>query len=532
MSNNCPKCGAITVQKRGISSRTTGENLQRYHCSQCQGWFSISISPPKFPIEKTLKVEIPKQVQAFSGKFTRSDEWITEKLNSQKFVVTSAQSNTNVNQAFFNALKTYCHANGAKLIIVPYRYKNPTTPNAEVVDEYPSEIHKYLIENKINLHPKLQVLGQLKIAATSDNPLGGLIPLSKGNSLIIGHNQLQMMTLPVQVNDHPVIMTTTGTISEKNYSISKVGYKAEFNHSMSAVVVELDDDLFHIRHLNFDGTGFYDFDTYYTNKSLSLCADSVTAIVTGDEHAMFASEAVKNATYGVGGIVDSMPPKFIIRHDVLDCYSVSHHHRKNFLIQFKKHITGQNDMCAELNETINYVLETTNHGAMNIFVASNHTDHLTQWLNEADPKREPWNAILYHTLMASMLTEIEGNPSKTPYPFELYSSQIFVDNMCDVTYLGRNDTYMIHDIEIAAHGDRGVNGSRGSRDQFANLSAKSIIGHSHSPGIEKGCYQVGTSSILQMEYNTGPSSWLNTHCLIYKNGKRQLINIIEGKWRA
>ena len=52
----------------------------------------------------------------------------------------------------------------------------------------------------------------------------------------------------------------------------------------------------------------------------------------------------------------------------------------------------------------------------------------------------------------------------------------------------------------------------------------------NSPQINKGVYQVGTSSKLKLEYTHGPSSWLNTHCIIYANGKRTLINIIGGEW--
>jgi hypothetical protein len=63
------------------------------------------------------------------------------------------------------------------------------------------------------------------------------------------------------------------------------------------------------------------------------------------------------------------------------------------------------------------------------------------------------------------------------------------------------------------------------------IGVKSIIGHSHTPAIEEGCYQVGTSTKLSRGYTHGPSSWLNTHCLIYPNGKRTLINVIDGKWR-
>ena len=527
----CPKCDSNKLIKKGTDTRATGASMQRYKCVTCNHPWSEQVTE-HIRSTRTTKLEAPSTIQEIFGEYTRDAEWIETVLEHDKFVVTSAQSNTPINKQFFESLKLYCKANGAALLIIPHRYKNSTMPNEQIEDDYPNEIKEYLFENKLELHPKLHALGQLKIASTTDNPLGGLASISKGSSIIVGHNQLQLKTLPVQPNDHPVVMTTTGTISKKNYSISKQGYKAEFNHVNAAIVVELDDDLFHIRNINFDGTGFYDFEAYYDDKKVTLSDSSAEAIVTGDEHALFADEDVKNATYGMGGIVDTIKPNFIVRHDVLDSYSISHHHRKNFLTKFKKYITGQNDVKEELNETIDYIVDTTPEGVTNLLVQSNHTDHLTKWLNEIDIKTEPWNAVIYHWLMFKMLSLIEVNPDIIPDPFELYSSWILNDSDCNVVYLGRNETYKIHGIEIAVHGDIGINGSRGSRAQFATLSSKSIIGHSHSPGIEKGCYQVGTSSVLNLEYNNGPSSWLNTHCIIYKNGKRQLVNIIEGKWRA
>lgn len=86
-------------------------------------------------------------------------------------------------------------------------------------------------------------------------------------------------------------------------------------------------------------------------------------------------------------------------------------------------------------------------------------------------------------------------------------------------------------IELSLHGDQGPNGARGSLKNLRRIGTKAIIGHSHSPGIDEGGMQVGTSTRLRLEYNHGPSSWLNTHAVIYDNGKRSLINIIKGKWR-
>jgi len=101
-----------------------------------------------------------------------------------------------------------------------------------------------------------------------------------------------------------------------------------------------------------------------------------------------------------------------------------------------------------------------------------------------------------------------------------------------ITFLARDESFRIHGIELCLHGDRGLNGARGSAKSLSKIGAKIVIGHSHTPCIEKGAYQVGTSTRLNLEYNRdGPSSWLNTHCIIYKNGKRALINIINGRWR-
>jgi hypothetical protein len=98
-------------------------------------------------------------------------------------------------------------------------------------------------------------------------------------------------------------------------------------------------------------------------------------------------------------------------------------------------------------------------------------------------------------------------------------------------FLERDESFQVVGIELGMHGDRGPNGARGSIRNLARIGVKSIIGHTHSPGINEGCYQVGTSTRLKLEYNSGPSGWLNTHCVIYANGKRSLITVINGEWR-
>ena len=515
---HCIHCNSSSVHSRGTNS----SGKKKYRCQDCSKWFSM-----------------PSQIEQSS--VTMEEHTVEIKSTKTRFVITSAQSRTPINENFFASIQRYIKSNDAQLIIIPilYNNKNAITVNEETTYdlneelEYDERLTPYLTNQNIKLHENLKVLASLKINACAESPLSGLDSVTKGDSVIVGHSQLAMKTLAVQQEDMPVILTTTGTISNKNYSESKTGYKAGFNHSYSAVVVELDGDRYHIRHLNFDGTGFYDFETYYRYDREELTG-RIEALITGDEHATFADPKVKDATYiNATSLVSVLQPKVIVRHDLLDCYSVSHHHKHNMFINYAKFTSGKNSISDELKATVEYVIDTTPYDTKNIIVSSNHNDHLTRWLNECEVKHEPWNAVIYHFLMYHMLsrTSMKASHAEYPNPFELYSEETFREFDVDVEFLSRVASYKICDIELASHGDKGQNGARGSRRQFANLPSKTIIGHSHSPGIDKGCYQVGTSSYLQLEYNAGASSWLNTHCIIYPNGKRQLVNIINGKWR-
>jgi hypothetical protein len=499
----CPSCKSHKIYKRGKTILASGERKNNFSCRDCGKRFSLSES-------ETL------------GRFS-PDVVYTDK----KFVITSIQNNTKVNEEFLENLLHYCKKNDARLLVIPTLHQQNLYPFPLLdwdIDE------KYIVRDRVSLNGMINVIANIKINASAENPLGGLDSLSKGKTLIVPHNQLQMRSLPVLKDDYPVLMTTTGTISTPSYVKSKAGEKAEFNHSNSAVFVEFVDNMFHLRILNSDETGsFYDVDGYYSNGSFSPI-DGVEALITGDEHVLVASEDVMRATYKAkDSIVNVLKPKRIVRHDVLDCFTVSHHHRRDNFIQYSKFINNSNKIEDELQKTVNFITETTPEFAETYIISSNHHDHLKRWLTEADPKIEPWNAKIFHHLTYLMLDEIDKhiNTLYVPDPFKLYCNSVNPN----INFVGRNDSFKVVDIELSNHGDKGANGSRGSLTQFSKFSDKVVIGHSHTPGINKGAYSVGCSTPKTLEYVSGPSSWMNTHCVIYPNGKRQLINIINGKWK-
>jgi hypothetical protein len=94
-----------------------------------------------------------------------------------------------------------------------------------------------------------------------------------------------------------------------------------------------------------------------------------------------------------------------------------------------------------------------------------------------------------------------------------------------------DESFNLAGIECGMHGHYGPNGARGSIKNLSRLGSKVISGHGHTPGIEEGHFRTGTSTPLRLEYTNGPSSWLNSHVVVYASGKRSIITIIDGAWR-
>lgn len=524
----CIECDSPNTNKRGLFELSNGSVKQRYKCKDCSCAFSVSIddqTDDMFEDEIESNEIIDNQIS-----FNRDSDWIEENvLSKQRLVITSCQNNTEVDQDFLNALYCYINLNDANLIVIPVKYKT----SQDEIDSYPEELNPFMVDSNIEIPKyKLKIYAGLKISPTASNPLSGIDTLSRGNSIIVGHPQVQLRTLPNLEYRHADIISTTGSISVPNYSVSKIGEKAKQNHSMSAIVIEFDKETFHLRHLNYDpiGKSFIDLDTeYHSDGNITDCV-RVEAIVTGDEHAIYRDLNVEKYTYlDDDSIVNSLMPKYIVRHDTLDFASGSHHHKKNVFVQYAKYNSGMNSVEDEIRKTVEYINDTTPDFSQSLIVQSNHNEHLLRWLNEVEIKMEPWNAKVYHYLMYNMLeqTVMGENGTIHPDPFELISKPWLKPNVEFVSRKGRK----ILDIEIASHGDRGINGARGSAAGFSRLPDKMIVGHAHSPQILNGVYVVGTSSKLSLDYNIGASSWHHAHCIIHKNGTRQMIFINNDGWR-
>ena len=297
-----------------------------------------------------------------------------------------------------------------------------------------------------------------------------------------------------------------------------------------AMLVEIEDDVFYMRQLSACKNGsIIDLNKRYTPTTVQK-APPAAALIFGDTHAAFADEGVAQANFeGPQSMAAVLNPRRFVWHDVFDNYVGNWHDQKNPFIALAKHRAEMSCVRAEVKLTCDYV-NRYGKGRENVIVPSNHNEGLSRWILDTDWKKDPANMEFYLETALAMVenTSMTESGASTVDPFSYWAAK-----MLKVPHklLKRDEAYAALKIELAMHGDIGPNGSRGSLANLKRIGVKSVIGHSHSPGIEEGCFQVGTNSKLKVQYNRGPSSWLHTNCVVYANGKRSLLHVIDGRWK-
>ena len=177
---------------------------------------------------------------------------------------------------------------------------------------------------------------------------------------------------------------------------------------------------------------------------------------------------------------------------------------------------GKDDLEAELNQMYDSLMWFHENMDQTYVVASNHDDMLDRAMYMGDWRDNLKNAEIFVNLLKIKLSG-EAENGLIPY---LINKDFDSEG---VYALGIEESLMINGVELGMHGHKGPNGSKGSIKTFAKLPYKTVIGHSHAPGIQGNCYQVGISCAMKHGYNTGLSSWAYAGVTVNKHGMQQLI---------
>jgi DNA-binding transcriptional ArsR family regulator len=461
----------------------------------------------------------------------------------KRYILTSAQNNTRVNEKVWNNLLALRSHYSAELLIGTFSYntnaygklaikrgKEHTKDNDLWFDD---RLIPFFADDRRELASGLVWCGEMNIIPTSADPLSGLDTYSGRKSSIFPHAKLQMKSIAAMKDSFgPKLMYTTGTITQRNYIKKKLGFLGEYHHIYGALLVEVDSlGRWWVRQLDADSNGtIQDLDVVVKDSNVTI-GNKVEAITWGDIHATQIDPVVEAVCAGEGGMLDTLKPDFQFFHDVLNGESFNHHSAADPHAKFKSFIRGYSSTTLELQSTGYVVNKYSRTWCRSVVVDSNHDNWLMRWLREHDYRRDPINATLFLKLQAAIYQAIQSqNQSFNLTAFAL------IDFVSDkkIVFLKGDESFKIArgKIECGMHGHLGPDGARGTPANLNKIGRHANTGHTHSARIINGLYVAGTSSLLDCGYNKGPSSWTHSHILTYPNGKRSIVTLYDGKWRA
>ena len=463
---------------------------------------------------------------------------------TKRFLFTAATNGTPVRKCVWDALMHAKSHFDAHLSVIQLRYKNPTSKwsrSQEDAETWDPLTRPYALNQSMKVNKNLACVGGIKIVPTAKRPLDGFEGVTGAESTIVGHTRYQFVTVPVPGGQMAKLMTTTGVVTEPNYTNSRAGAGGEFHHCFGAVLVELDaGGKFYLRHLNFtdDGVACDVSGVMFTPDGVEPLPRP-EAVTLGDTHVRFTDPSVDRGTFGPRGLVTLTKPKRLYWEDVCDGYAANPHHMGNPFVDKAKADSGFDDVAGEVRQAVNFVAQRTPLDTVSYIVPDNHGDFLTRWIKKADWKLLPavqrdfyLETALHMWRNTKMGKGGAETPAAWPYWVDRIMAEVWDRERVKVVCLTGNgeEGARVLDVQMDMHGHKGSNGARGSIKNISRVAVKSMIAHSHSPGVEGGCMQVGTSSRLRLEYNDGPSGWLHAHGVLHANGKRQLVILIDGKF--
>lgn len=465
-----------------------------------------------------LRTDLPPQLQ-------RAQDRNLNKT-TKVLLVTTAQNKTSVNKDFLTNLVAYKDyitnelGKETEIVIIPSKYRNPTNniedEKAKVAEWWEDEVNDYLFYGKVLFGDTL-ISCDSHISPTSKNPLDGYEILAENNHVVLGHSKNHFKTLPRFRGDPLRVMSSTGSITSKNYSKSKSGEHGSLLHSYGFVVVELKNkEVCHIpRNVKVKSDGSFIDINNTVSKDGVFKIDNSLGFVWGDIHAEQINRDFLNVTKE---LVAKLNPEKSILHDIFDGATVNPHEIKDMFLQRLKITQGKHLLESEVKDCLDLVEEIKGCCGEVWISESNHDNFLTRHIDNENWKKDLHNspAYLKYALISQTVDLREYGNILGYLIWERFEDS--------VKYMKMGDSMYVADYQVASHGDFSSNGARGATRGFSRLNLKLIHAHSHSPMLHNNVTCVGTTCNLNQWYNRkGLSSWAYAHSVIHDNGKNQLL---------
>ena len=446
----------------------------------------------------------------------------------KNFVVTTAVTGCKVDAEFHSALKSYCEKHDAMLLILPSSDPAAIARYNTFIDPVLKDANIVFDDVQLNLN---LFVSSIKLSAKHIDPVTGLGRIGQRDGSFIFASPKQRLKMVATSNvGFPHALMTTGAITKPDYDSDRymshrTAAIADADHKMGAIIVNVENSkFFHFRQIQADATGaFADLGKLYKADG-SVEEYAPQALVLGDWHSGETDQVAADAfVFGKNSLAAMTKPKEVFIHDGFNGKAISHHEEKNRVRRAQLAALNQNSLELEIREYAKDLEKLTGIFETVHIVDSNHDDFLERYLREGrfieDAKNAEFASLLFHHMCRGA----------DPLQFAV-TELVGLKQASKVNWLRRDEDFKIAGIELAAHGDLGANGSKGSTKQMETAYGSSVSGHSHTPEILRDAWVVGTCSVLRPDYARGASSWMHTSCLVYPCGRRQLINVIDGKF--
>lgn len=442
---------------------------------------------------------------------------------AETVIVSSVVTGCKVNKNFLNAIRSYAKKKKGVDLYVPI-----TDPAAKAEWVVSPELgHEHIVLGDLALNSNLYISG-IKMSAKQIDPTTGLNRMGHKMSFIFGSPKQRLKVKANSNIKHPHVSMGAGAITHPNYDTDKymserTAKLAEIDHKIGAVVVELDAENYYFRQIQASSSGaFADLGKLYmpTGEVVEYAPEY---FVMGDLH---PGETDPVALQCWKEVVTETKAKNIVVHDGVNGHSISHWLEGKIIdkaLMARRGMTNLEQEGKLVAETLREILSWM-PGKI-YMVPSNHNDFLNRYINDKRFVKDYENLDFVARVLLTPTLNGE-DPAKV-----LVEHFLSKEEKSRIVWWKEDEDFRYAGVQLAAHGDRGPNGSRGTIRNQGECFGACIVGHSHTPGIDREAYQVGTSTYKKLGYSKGPSSWMQTSALLYRNGARQLINCIDGKWR-
>src|SRR3569623_994691 len=264
----------------------------------------------------------------------------------RRWLLTAAQDDTPVDAAFWHNLSAYAADVGATIMVGGFTYqKGLIEAHASRSAVFNETVRPFLIHDNVMCGPLL-FAAKMNILPTATRPFSGLETYSRGAWAVFPHAKTQFCSVPALPGGRPAQVMTTGACTVPNYIEKKAGLKAEFHHTIGAVIVEVDDeDRMFCRQIGAAADGsFQDLDALVRGGRVTR-GNRIEALTAGDLHIEKADPEVYLTSFGYdiaaqqvvseSSLIHTLRPRHLVWHDLLDFMARNHHRRGDHHFAFR-----------------------------------------------------------------------------------------------------------------------------------------------------------------------------------------------------